>query len=102
MNGLIRRKHTILVFFTAPLLASFVLFDGAVAVVPPPDGDYPGGNTAEGQNGFLALRPADSIRRLVSFHSGVIQSAVSTRRLARELSWLIPQTTIPPPVRERF
>jgi hypothetical protein len=55
MNGLIRRKHTILVFFTAPLLASFVLFDGAVAVVPPPDGGYPGGNTAEGQNALFSL-----------------------------------------------
>jgi hypothetical protein len=27
----------------------------AQAVSPPPDGGYPGGNTAEGQNAFLSL-----------------------------------------------
>jgi len=55
MNGLIRCKHTFPVFFTAPLLTCFVLFDGAVAVVPAPDGGYPGGNTAEGQNSLFSL-----------------------------------------------
>ena len=33
----------------------FGLFPKAQAVVPPPDGGYPGGNTAEGQNALLSL-----------------------------------------------
>ena len=31
------------------------LLSGAQAVVPPPDGGYPGGNTAEGQNALFSL-----------------------------------------------
>jgi len=33
----------------------FALFQTAQAVSPPPDGGYPGGNTAEGQNALLSL-----------------------------------------------
>ena len=33
----------------------FTLLPGAQAVSPPPDGGYPGGNTAEGQNALLGL-----------------------------------------------
>ena len=33
------------------------LLPGAQAVVPPPDGDYPGGNTAEGQNRVPSASP---------------------------------------------
>ena len=36
-------------------LACFGLLPKTLAVVPPPDGGYPGGNTAEGQNAFLNL-----------------------------------------------
>ena len=39
----------------ALLLACFVLSRTAQAVVPAPDGEYPGGNTAEGQNALLNL-----------------------------------------------
>jgi hypothetical protein len=38
-----------------PLLIGFALFQPAHAVVPPPDGGYTGGNTAEGQNALLSL-----------------------------------------------
>src|SRR5215475_6327923 len=31
------------------------LEDGTQAVIPPPDGGYPGNNTAEGQNALLSL-----------------------------------------------
>jgi hypothetical protein len=34
---------------------SSAFFPKAQAVVPPPDGGYPGGNTAEGQNALLSL-----------------------------------------------
>ena len=36
------------------LLACFVLSPTAQAVSPPPDGGYPGGNTAEGQSALLS------------------------------------------------
>src|SRR5260370_32115085 len=37
------------------LLAYFSALPTSQAVSPPPDGDYPGGNTAEGQNALLSL-----------------------------------------------
>ena len=43
-------------FTTIPLMiACFALSPKAQAVVPAPDGGYPGGNTAEGQNALLSL-----------------------------------------------
>ena len=49
-----KNRNTI---FTTILLAlgSFALSPIAQAVVPAPDGGYPGGNTAEGQNALLSL-----------------------------------------------
>ena len=38
-----------------PLLIAFALLQSVHAVVPPPDGGYPGFNTAEGQNALLSL-----------------------------------------------
>jgi hypothetical protein len=37
------------------LVACFALLPKAQAVSPPPDGGYPGGNTAEGQNALVSL-----------------------------------------------
>ena len=37
------------------LLGCFALSPNAQAINPPPDGAYPGGNTAEGQDGLLSL-----------------------------------------------
>jgi hypothetical protein len=55
MNPLIQLKTT-----TSPLLITLTLlcfgfFPKAQAVVPPPDGGYPGFNTAEGQNALFSL-----------------------------------------------
>src|SRR5213592_3162198 len=36
-------------------LVCFALVQNTQAVNPPPDGGYPGGNTAEGQNALLSL-----------------------------------------------
>ena len=44
----------------------FALFQTAHAVSPPPDGGYPGGNTAEGQDALLVSPPAVTILLLVS------------------------------------
>jgi hypothetical protein len=41
--------------FAVLALACFTLSPTARAVVPAPDGGYPGGNTAEGQNALLSL-----------------------------------------------
>jgi hypothetical protein len=38
-----------------PVLACFLTLPSSQAVSPPPDGDYPGSNTAEGQNALLSL-----------------------------------------------
>ena len=55
MNRLIQCKTTILPLLVAGVLACFGLLQKAEAVVPAPDGGYPGGNTAEGQNALLSL-----------------------------------------------
>jgi hypothetical protein len=54
MNLLIQFRTTI-VFLIALALVSFVLSPVAQAVVPAPDGGYPGFNTAEGQSALLSL-----------------------------------------------
>ena len=54
MNSLIQYKTTILPLLIAGVLACFGRLPKAEAVVPAPDGGYPGGNTAEGQNALLS------------------------------------------------
>ena len=55
MNLLIQLKQTTSVFLVALWLACFGLAPKIQAVTPPPDGGYPNGNTAEGQNALLSL-----------------------------------------------
>ena len=55
MNPLIQLKKAAPVFLVALLLACFTIPQSAQAVVPAPDGGYPGGNTAEGQAALLSL-----------------------------------------------
>ena len=54
MKALIPTKRTTLLFVVALLLIGFGLEPVAQAVFPPPDGGYPGGNTAEGQAALLS------------------------------------------------
>ena len=54
-----------IVYGAFALLASFALLPEAQAVVPAPDGGYPGQNTAKGRMHSLALRPAPPIRPTV-------------------------------------
>ena len=52
----IGRSPSRLALLLIPLVfACFALSPRAQAVSPPPDGGYPGGNTAEGQNALLSL-----------------------------------------------
>ena len=53
MNALIQLRKATQVFVVA--LACLGLSAAVQAVVPPPDGGYPGGNTAEGDNALLSL-----------------------------------------------
>jgi hypothetical protein len=55
MNTLIRLKKTTPVLVIAFVLAWFALSPIGQAVVPPPDGGYPGFNTAEGTNALKNL-----------------------------------------------
>jgi hypothetical protein len=56
MNPTIQlQKAASSLFLMALGLACFALAPLARAVLPPPDGGYPGGNTAEGQNALLML-----------------------------------------------
>ncbi len=55
MNRLIQCKRRILPLLIAGVLACFGHLPKAEAVVPAPDGSYPGGNTAEGQAALLSL-----------------------------------------------
>ena len=55
MNRSIQCKRTTLPLLIAGTLACFAISPMARAVVPAPDGGYPGGNTAEGQNALLSL-----------------------------------------------
>jgi hypothetical protein len=55
MNPSIQLKTPTSLFLTVLALACFAIPQSAQAVVPPPDGGYPGGNTAEGTNALLSL-----------------------------------------------
>ena len=50
------------------------------AVVPAPDGGYPGGNTAEGDNALFTLTTVPATRPSVLPPSVATQPATSTRR----------------------
>jgi hypothetical protein len=55
MNHPIRLKTTTLPLLITLTLLCFALSPTAQAVSPAPDGGYPGGNTAEGQNALFSL-----------------------------------------------
>jgi hypothetical protein len=53
MNPFVELQKTIAVFFIA--LVCFGLSPASKTVTPPPDGGYPGGNTAEGDDALFSL-----------------------------------------------
>src|ERR1700756_1398885 len=59
-NPLIQFRTAILPFFIAFMLSCFGLSAKVLAVVPAPDGGYPGANTAEGDNALFSLTTGTS------------------------------------------
>ena len=103
MNPLIQCKTTILPLLAAGVLACFELLPKAEAVVPAPDGGYPGGNTAEGQDALFSLTSGTyTTRRLVFFRSGATPVAHLIRLLEPERSLPTLETVIQPLARAHF
>jgi hypothetical protein len=68
------------------LIAWLELSPNALAVDPPPDGGYPGGNTAEGDNALLALtdggfNTAVGFYSLASVTTGQLNTAIGSGTL---------------------
>jgi hypothetical protein len=107
MHPLIQLKRATPVFLVALALACFGLSPTAQAVVPAPDGGYPGGNTAEGQAallhlttggfntavGFLSLRsnPAGSFNTAVG--AGTLLANTADENTATGAGALLSNTT---------
>ena len=60
MKSIIQFRNAILPFLIAFMLGCFGLSAQLLAVVPAPDGGYPGGNTAEGDNALFSLTTGSS------------------------------------------
>jgi Chaperone of endosialidase len=60
MNPVIQFRTTILTFLIALMLSCFGLSPKVLAVVPAPDGGYPGANTAEGDFALFSLTTGSS------------------------------------------
>ena len=60
MNPLMQLKAIIPSILVPSVLACLGFSSTAWAVLPAPDGGYPGGNTAEGQNALLSLATGTS------------------------------------------
>jgi hypothetical protein len=76
-------KANSLSLFLVPLLIYFSLSPTARAVTPAPDGSYPGGNTAEGQNALFSLTSGGYNTAVGWFSLGAIRLEGLTRGLAR-------------------
>jgi hypothetical protein len=67
-------------------LVCFALIQNTQSVTPPPDGGYPGGNTAEGQNALLSLstgtyNTAVGVFSLLSNRVGGLNTAIGAGTL---------------------
>jgi hypothetical protein len=87
MNPLIQIKRTIPLVVVALQLACFALLPRAQAVLPPPDGGYPGDNTAEGTDALFSLTSGDhntatGSEALFSNTSGEDNTATGSHALA--------------------
>ena len=84
MNPLIQFKKSAALFLIA--FVWLQLFSNTQAVVPPPDGGYPGGNTAEGNNALLSLttgqyNTAVGLNSLSNTTTGTFNTAIGSAAL---------------------
>src|SRR6266540_5537234 len=82
----IRQSRALFTVFVALMLACFALSQQAQAVSPPPDGGYPGGNTAEGHLALGSLTTgiynnAVGIYSLLSLTTGNFNTATGAGTL---------------------
>ena len=82
MTNHIKKSITKFIYLAFALFAfaCIALLPSAQAVMPPPDGDYPGGNTAEGNRHLLSLTTGSATRQSVSMHSRSIREPAPIRR----------------------
>jgi uncharacterized coiled-coil protein SlyX len=98
---LMKNRNTITIFKTI-LLVCFGFLPRAQAVVPAPDGDYPGGNTAEGQNALLSLTTGVHNTAVGYFSLKSASLAATTPRLDPGRYSGALQMEIPPLAHSRF
>ena len=70
-----------------PVLAYFSALPSSQAVMPPPDGGYPGFNTAEGQNALFSLATGVANTGLAGIRSLATPTAATTLLSARGRSF---------------
>jgi hypothetical protein len=87
MNPLIQLKKATPPFLGFFVLVCLTLSPRAQAVLPPPDGGYPGFNTAEGRRPFLASPPALGMSQLAGLRSIAMLEAALTPLSAQERSF---------------
>jgi hypothetical protein len=86
MNHLVQFKTPTSLLLIVSVVAWFAISQSAQPVVPPPDGGYPGGNTAEGTNALLSLttgqyNTAVGLNSLSSTITGNFNTAIGSAAL---------------------
>ncbi len=98
MNSLNKLRITVIILIVS-VLGSLDLSSIAQAVVPPPDGGYPGGNTAEGQSALLSLtsgtfNTAVGLFSLLSNTEGSFNTAIGAGTLLSNTADTVDNTAI--------
>jgi hypothetical protein len=103
MNTLIfQSKKVTLRYLIIFALGCFAFLPDTQAVVPPPDGGYPGGNTAAGQDALLSLTTGQYNTAVGLFSLRSDATGDSIRPLVPGRCFLIPESRIQQLAQRRF